>query len=426
MALDVSNLRADGTDWRARFSRPLTPSEHTRVRIGLSLIPVVAWLFVAWGTFALDNVGAGRLDRSGHIKGHDFIHFYVLGQIASEHASNELYSGEAQAARNDRLLPEYKVRYLPIHAPQVALFFAPLAGLPYVTALNTWLLGSAILYAVCCALLVSTLPNLRSHTAIVVLCGAAFPGLYGVMASGQTTAWALLWLTLAYLSLKHHRPFLAGLCFGTLIYKPTLGLVLPFVLLYSRAWRVIFGAGVAIALQFAVAWLYFGSDTLIEYFANFKIAIGAIGALESQPWQMHSLRAFFANSLPWPAVASWLSLAASVGVIVFAVRTWHSTRPLSVRYAVLLMATILVSPHVYTYELLVLAPAFLLTASFAIEQKRTSLLLLVLLYLAYAMPALPSVAVATHVQWSVPALAALMIALSRSPYSANQIAGAAA
>lgn len=418
----MSEPQAMTSVWRAPRMRSLTPSEHAGIRIGLALIPVMAWLVVAWGSLALEHLPAGRIDKSGHIKGHDFVHFYVLGEIGRDRALAELYDAEAQAARNDRLVPEYTVRYLPIHAPQVALFLAPLAQLPYLAALNAWLAGTVILYLLCCVLMVRTLPNLRPYAPGVALCCVAFPGFYGVMASGQITVFALLWLTLAYLALKSRRSFVAGLFFGTLVYKPTLGLVLPFVLLYAREWRVIAGALTVAVLQFVVVWMYFGPDPIFEYFANFRTAVTAIGALEAQPWQMHSLRAFFTNSLPWPRAAAMLSSLVSVAVIAFAARTWGSAMPLQVRYAVLVMATVLVSPHVYTYELLVLAPALLLAASVAIPHGRSSLLLWAVLYLVFAMPALPTLAVAAHVQWSVPALAALMVIVALPRWSAETIA----
>ena len=395
----------------AWLSRPLAPADHRRIRLGLALIPIVAWLVVVSTRYAIDNSTAGRLDRSGHIKGHDFIHFYVLGEIARDRAALQLYDIDAQSARNDRLVPEYPVRYLPIHAPQVALFFAPLATIPYLTALTIWLVASIVLYATCCWLVASTLPNLKPYAWVVALCSVAFPGFYGLMAAGQTSAWALLWITLAYLALRRDRHFLSGLFFGAIAYKPTLGIVLPFALLYARDWRMMAGAAVSAAMQFAVGWEYFGTTAILEYVANLRNGVDQLDKLEAQPWQMHSLRALFANTLPWPSVAWALQIVTSVLVVAVAVRAWRSTAPLAVRYALLLIATVLVSPHVYTYELVILVPAYLVTAALAVERQAARRLLWPALYAAVLLPGLSVFAESTYIQWSVLANTWLMLVL---------------
>jgi hypothetical protein len=404
-------VHSTSPDWRNRLTRPLTPEEHRRIRIFLALIPVIGWIVAVWSTYAFHMTADGRLDRLGHIKGHDFVHFYMLGGIGLDRASQDLYSGEAHWARTDRLVPEYQVRYIPIHAPQVAMFFAPLAKLPYLVALTIWLVGSLSVYALCCAALWSSLPNLRPYGWIVAISAAALPALYGLIAAGQTSAFALLWFTLGYFCLRNNRPWLAGACLGMLVYKPTLVLVFPFVFAFDRQWRVLFGALVVAVAQFAVGAAYFGWPILVQYVGALGTGMSAIDQLESQPWQMHSLRALFANSLPWPSVAAALQIATSVAAIAFAARVWTSSAPLGVRYAVFLLATVLVSPHVYTYELVVLVPAYLQAASIAVERRSDSRRLWIALYAAVYLPGLSLFAAASYVQWSVLAMVWLMLLL---------------
>jgi hypothetical protein len=153
---------------------------------------------------------------------------------------------------------------------------------------------------------------------------------------------------------------------------------------------------------------------LLEYAANLENGVNQIEKLEAQPWQMHSLRSFFANSLPWQDVATLLYFATSAVVIAVAADMWRSKAPLAIRYSVLLIATVLVSPHVYTYELLIVAPAFLVAASLAVDRGSRARYLWPTLYAATYLPALSLLASATYVQWSVPALVGLMFALVRS------------
>ncbi|MGH9387175.1 MAG: glycosyltransferase family 87 protein [Vicinamibacterales bacterium] len=376
-------------------------------------MPVIGWIFAVWSTYAFHMTAAGRLDRLGHIKGHDFVHFYMIGEIGVDRASKDLYEGEAHWVRTDRLVPEYEVRYMPIHPPQVAMFFAPLAKPPYLVALTIWLIGSTGVYVLCCALVWSSLPNLRQYRGIVAMSAAALPAFYSLIAAGQTSAFALLWFTLGYLFLRSERPWLAGACLGMLVYKPTLVLVFPFVFVFNRQWRVLFGASVAALAQFAIAGAYFGWPTLVEWVRALFTGISAIDQLESQPWQMHSLRALFANSVPWPSVAAALQITTSLWAVTFAVRTWKSSESLAVRYAVFLLATVLVSPHVYTYELVVLVPAYLQVVSMAVERRADSRQLWAALYAAVYLPGLSLIAAASYVQWSVLAMLWLMLLLGK-------------
>lgn len=399
--------------WRDRLTRPLAPDEAARIRVHVWLVPVYIWLFVAWSFYAVDITASGRFDRAGHVKGHDFLHFYILGQVALDRAPADLYSFAAQAARVDRLLPDYPSRFFPVHPPQVAIFLSPLATLPYVAALAIWLAISAAVCVLCFFLLWRVLPRLRPHTAAVVVCCVGSPAFFALIAAGQTSAFALLWFTLAYLALRREQFWIAGACLGALIYKPTLGLVLPFAFLAARQWRVIGGALASIAAQALVAWVYFGSAALVGYVRNFERALTSVDQLEAQPFLMHSLRSFFSLLLPWPRTAAILYGVASVATIVLAVRTWRSSASLEVRYAVLLIATVLVSPHVYLYELVVMIPAFFLAAHAAISCGTHARYPWMAIYLAYLAPTPIGVTPVMQVQWSVLAIALLMIVLAR-------------
>lgn len=79
------------------------------------------------------------------------------------------------------------------------------------------------------------------------------------------------------------------------------------------------------------------------------------------------------------------------------------------RYSGLLLATVLVAPHLTVYDLVILAPAMLLLGNWALANPahRWSPAMRVLLYLSYALPLLGVVTQVTHVQLSVVAFAAM-------------------
>src|SRR6185436_11177471 len=106
-------------------------------------------------------------------------------------------------------------------------------------------------------------------------------------------------------------------------------------------------------------------------------------------------------------------------VLVVAVRCWRSAAKLEVRYAVLLIATVLVNPHGYVYDAIILMPAFLLLWDWA-EQQRAAFALKFewLLYFCYLSPLLAIVAIVAHVQLSVPALTLLAALAGRADFLA--------
>src|SRR5207244_12733659 len=112
--------------------------------------------------------------------------------------------------------------------------------------------------------------------------------------------------------------------------------------------------------------------------------------LVPKPAQMHSLRAFWSLRGPWPGLAFALYLITVVIALVLTLRLWRTTAPLSLRYSGLLLATVLVAPHLTVYDLVIVAPAFLLLADWVIgnPENRLSDELKVLLDLCYTLPLL--------------------------------------
>jgi alpha-1,2-mannosyltransferase len=393
-------------------ARPLSPRVARLIRIHLALIPVYGWLLLVWTTYAIDIGVPGRLDRSGHIKGHDFAHFYVLGQIANDHAADELYSFSAQAKRMDALVPHYENRFAPIHGPQMAVFFAPLARLSYERAVTIWLLLTAVGYAVCWWALWSASPRLRPYGWLAVILAAGYPAFYLLIAFGQNSVFAIGCVTAAYLALKAGRPWIAGFALGMLVYKPVFGFALPFVLLYGREWRMIGGAVLGVIVQLGVGAAYFGMAAMKEYFTSLRDVGSISGVLEPIPFQMQSLRSFFSVIVPSSNAAFAMYLVTSAVVIVAAARYWRTTAPLELRYSVLILATVLVDPHVNPYDLVILVPVFVLVSNWAVCERTLQPTLLTVLSLCFYLPALSFLPEITHVQFSVLAMAALLVLLA--------------
>src|SRR4029077_8920545 len=98
-----------------------------RIRIHGLLLAVLLWT-----VYAMDVSTPGLLDRNGLVKGTDFLHFYTLGNLALHGRGDLLYDMRAQAELGRELVAKAPDSlYVPLYGPQVSLFFAPLAKLPY-------------------------------------------------------------------------------------------------------------------------------------------------------------------------------------------------------------------------------------------------------------------------------------------------------
>jgi hypothetical protein len=93
---------------------------------------------------------------------------------------------------------------------------------------------------------------------------------------------------------------------------------------------------------------------------------------------------------------------------------WRRANDLRLRYAMLLLCTVLVAPHLWIYDLVILAPALFLIGEWVLERRESESVaeVRVLLYSCYALPLLGLVAQFTRVQLSVIAFAVMTLALA--------------
>jgi len=377
-----------------------------RIRIHGLLLAVLLWT-----VYAMDMSAPGLLDRNGLVKGTDFLHFYTLGHLALQDRGDLLYDMRAQADLARQFVASARDNlYVPLYGPQVSLFFAPFARLPYGYALAVWVAVNVLIYASCCYAVWKCCPVLQTYRWTVLILAVAFPGFFHLLAWGQTSGLALLCFTLAYLALRCDHTLLAGLAIGSLIFKPQLGLAAAVVFVWAREWKVVAGAAMAGSIQLAGAWMHFGTAVMRTYVGALRHVEWVLPLLEPRFYQTHSLRAFWSLLLPWPRVAFALYVVSTAATLVLAVRVWRSRSALTVRFSALLLATVLVSPHLTVYDLVILAPAFLLLGEWAVAQREQLFATRIqqLLYLCYPLFLMGPLTRITHLQISVLAMTALL------------------
>lgn len=372
-----------------------------RIRRQVTLLAVCLWL-----TYAVSISTPGLRDRFGTLKGVDFLQFYTAGRVVLSGKVSELYHLKSFAAESLQAVPAAAgMIFAPLYPPQVGLLFAPFTALSYGNALLLWSLVSVALYAICCWAVWRACPSLHQHRLTVLAAVLGYPAFFNLVAYGQISALALGFFSAAFFALRARRPLLAGLALGMLIYKPPLIVASALVLLLAREWTAVTGMLAGAGAQFGLSWAICGTDAVLGYGRIMRHVSELTPLLDIKPYQMHSLRALWSLLLPlWPTMV--LYAVCALMAVVLTVRLWRSPLPLAVRYSGLLLATVLVAPHLYVYDLVILAPALLLLTEWDLAHERN---LGLCLYLAYALPLLgPLVARYAHLQLSVIAFAALL------------------
>ena len=390
------------------MTRRLWSVSAAELRGQLILLAITTWVIAAFNVLT-----PGMHYRAGQIKGADFLHFYVLGHMAAEGRSDVLYDAGELRIEQTRLVPASGDRwFVPIYGPQTALIFAPFARLPYLCAAFCWALVTVALYGASVWLLWRGSPALAGRGGLIALAAAAYPPFCSLVLHGQTSALPLLCLALGYAALGGDRRWWAGVALGSLIIKPQLGLALAVVMVCRREWRVIGGAVAAIAAQWGLSALVLGTEPLLSYLDMLRKGPSLAALLEPKPDQLHSLRAFWTLLVPQPSVAFALYILSSIVVLAATVRLWRENVPLECRYSALAIATVLVAPHLGLYELVVLAPAFILTGNESERAgRRTRPVLRLILYIAFLAPLAGPLAALTRVQLSVPVAVAWLASL---------------
>jgi hypothetical protein len=317
---------------------------HALIAAAISWLLTLAFVFI------------GRGDRSvfGPLKWSDFVHFYTLGDIARTRNTSLLYAGPAQHARQVELVPDSASDgFVPIYGPQTALVFAPLSRLPYLTAGLGWALVTMAVYAWAVWLAWRPARDAIKDRVFVVAAALAFPPVWQLCASGQTTALILVAFVAAWRALEANQLMLAGVSLSLLAIKPQFGLVLAPVAILAREWRLIAGVVIGIVVQILAVIVVFGLSALIEYAKVIRRIPTMTALLEPSAYKMHSLNALTHLLPPHVDLAVWSVLLAVIVALTTAV--WRQAHPWRLRVGVLVLASALINPHLTIYDVTVIA-----------------------------------------------------------------------
>ena len=278
----------------------------------------------------------------------DFVNVWSAGKLVLEGHPALAYDWDIQKQVQVAVLGQSYPGNFAWHYPPPFLLIASLLALfPYAVAYIGW---AAI----------SLVPYLAVMRAIVgrpfgLLLGAAFPVVLINTLVGQN-GFLTASLIGGTLYLMPTRPLLSGICLGLLSYKPQYGLLFPLVLIAASQWKVFITAGVVAVAMALGSWLAFGTESWQAFFHWMPMFSQAFLTEGRAPWgKMQSIFAvvrYFGGSEPLGWVLQWIMSGA---VAVLLALMWRSRVSYPLKAAALAACTLLITPYLFLYDLMVLA-----------------------------------------------------------------------
>ncbi|WP_315767497.1 MULTISPECIES: glycosyltransferase family 87 protein [unclassified Bradyrhizobium] len=281
----------------------------------------------------------------------DFVNVWAAGKLALQGHPALAWDWDVQrAVELDVLKQDWPGGYFAWHYPPPFLFVAAfLAQFSYSIAFIGWVCASFVPYLVVMRAIVGR--------AFGFVLAAGFPIVFSNTIVGQNgflTA-ALVGGTLYLLPV---RPVLAGICLGLLTYKPQYGFLFPIVLIATGRWPTFVSAAITAVVLAGISTLAFGVESWQAFFhwmPTFSQAFLTEG--KATWWKLQSIFSLIryfggTEALGW--AFQWVLTAA---VVVVLVAIWRSPVRYSLKAAALAVGTLLTTPYLFLYDMMVLAIA---------------------------------------------------------------------
>ena len=335
----LANWSGHGTAarWKWPRSRPGTSPRDSHGRCPLDCV---------------HHHACGGTRRSKHrrsVEGGGLCTLLPIGALARSHQPEALYDFAALHRAQVSLVPASAPElFVPVYPPQTALFFAPFSVFPFRQATLLWNLVTLAAFALIVRRAWRPVAGLLPDSPFVIAAAAAFPPFWSLMLHGQTTALVLVAFSAGWLALERQRSFLAGMAFGLLLVKPQFAIPLAVLVLAFREWKMLAGAVTSIVLQVVSTAILLGTSVLVTYVKFIPVILKNSDMLEPKHYQNHSLRALTRLTPAWMDLPLWLILCAAV--LATLVSVWKTSAPMRVRFGLVILASVLVSPHLLIYD----------------------------------------------------------------------------
>jgi len=324
----------------------------TRERLTVYPIVVIALFVVVWAISLRVTTALP-----------DFLARWTAGRMLLDGQLSVLYDPAAQSGLQAAMGADRLSWF--VSPPYVALLCAPFGALPYPVAAAIWTALNLGLLALSARMLSRIDPRLAPlGTTFGMVLAASCQPVLELVGAGQDTAMVLAALAAAAALLRTGRGTAAGAALAVGIVKPHLMVLVPIVLALASAWRAVASflaasavVGMATTLTFGWGVWWSWRDALVSPLYLTEVGQGQAWKNVSVNGLTHSLLAPLSTGV---ATAVWLVIAVVVlGVTARAVH-WRATPAWLLLLLVVPLTTVLTSPHVMVYDLVIVLPGALL------------------------------------------------------------------
>jgi hypothetical protein len=383
----------------ARLDGFLTPERMRRypaILLALGLLILVA------------NTALGHPPRtlSGETLLPDYVAHWTGGRMLLTGRMHHLFDPSAQLALQRDTLGGSPLLSWYVSPPFVAVMYTPLALLPYTASAAVWTTVSVAMLVASLALLRPMLPRLgRQQWALVTLVVAATQPVLECVGSGQDSALSLLLWVAGGRLLASRRDAAGGAILALGLFKPQLFVIVPLVLLLGRRFRALAGWTLIATGLTAASFALVGTTGMRTWLAIPFTPLYQDGVQVNQAWKMQGVPALFTSLAPLDMARTAEAVGIAVALVIMVVTLvslWrHPERPTAELLAFAALATVLASPHLVIYDLLIAVPALL----YALDRHnvRITRLSLLFLFITTWTTALRHV-VAEHLPWPLAAV----------------------
>ncbi|WP_375412275.1 glycosyltransferase family 87 protein [uncultured Bradyrhizobium sp.] len=311
---------------------------YSLILLGVCAIAVIGWIAVS----------DGMIDRNGKPLGTDFSNPYAAGTLARAGKPADAYDPALQHAAERAVFGGRDVPFYGWHYPPFFFAVAMLvAAVPYAWGLLIWLTASLAAYL---AVIRAIAP--RAETMLVAL---AYPAVFVNIGHGQNG-----FLTAALLGgalhLLNRRPRLAGVLIGLLAYKPQFGVLIPLALLAGGRWSAIGAAAATVAALLVVSTFALGGG-IWHAFADSTTFTQTV-VLEQGGTGWEKIQSIFSAFRMWGAgvqTAYAVQIALALMIAASLAWLWQSEAAFELKASALATGSLLATPYVLDYDLVVLA-----------------------------------------------------------------------
>jgi hypothetical protein len=335
------------------------------------LIAAVGLLALAVFMVRLLTMGHSEVVRS------DYLPQQVAGVIVARGDGAQLYSDHVQGPIYTRLAGgDHTGDLLFNHAPLTAVMNAPISGLDPVTGHLLWSVLQFVLVVIGCVVVALTAPwptpALRVLPAAAIMVALAGAGTLPMLTEGQDLGTITLGLGLCYAAWRRDHLGLGSalLVAGAGIAKPHLALGLLAFLAGWRDRRVVVGA--------LVGAVFIGALSLIAVGSTGTVAFVETAIRSNGLWPQAQLLGFtglfatwFGEGLAANVVADVCGVAALTVAFLVGAAVRRDRSRLGPALVGATLMSLVASPHMYSHDLVLLAPMLVLALAHAAGRARS-------------------------------------------------------